>query len=115
VSQALHWLGISELAGGYAAREFTAVGVVEHMLARIAVFDPKLHAYIEIDADGAREAALESDRRLAAGAARPLEGITIAVKANIAVGARRRQRQSLVRPCDESAWRGADAGRIVRR
>jgi aspartyl-tRNA(Asn)/glutamyl-tRNA(Gln) amidotransferase subunit A len=85
VNPALHWLGISELAAGYAAGKFKAAEVVEHMLARIAALDPGLRAYIEVDAVGARAAALESDRRFAAGDARPLEGITIAVKANIAV------------------------------
>jgi aspartyl-tRNA(Asn)/glutamyl-tRNA(Gln) amidotransferase subunit A len=86
VNSELHWLGISELAAGYAAGTFTAAEVVEHMLARIAALDPGLRAYIEVDAKGAREAANESDRRFAAGDARPLEGITIAVKANIAFG-----------------------------
>jgi len=44
-----------------------------------------LNAWRWLDTDGALQAAAESDERLARGAARPLEGQLIAVKANIAV------------------------------
>jgi len=59
---------------------------VEARLARIARLDPQLRAFISVDADGARRAAGESARRRARGEAlSPIDGMPMAVKANIAV------------------------------
>ncbi|RJF93818.1 amidase [Sphingomonas cavernae] len=81
----LHRLDISGLRAAYAAGETTPAAVVEHYLARIDAHDAAIHAYVEVDRDGARAAAEESGRRIADGTARPLEGVPVAVKANIAV------------------------------
>ena len=59
--------------------------MTEAYLDRIARFDGQLRAFTAVDADGARSAAGESARRIAGGAARALEGVPVAIKANIAV------------------------------
>lgn len=55
-----------------------------HYLDRIARFDGELNAYNQIDAKGALAAAAQSAARYAEGNPRPLEGLPVAVKANIA-------------------------------
>ena len=57
----------------------------ETALDRIARFDATLHAFTAIDRDRALADAAESERRIAAGAARPLEGWPVGIKANIDV------------------------------
>ena len=59
--------------------------VVARHLERIDRYDPELRAYIEVDRDRSMRSAADSDRRYAQDAARTLEGIPVAVKANIAV------------------------------
>jgi aspartyl-tRNA(Asn)/glutamyl-tRNA(Gln) amidotransferase subunit A len=83
--EALHRLSISELCRGFSCGDFRVVEIVEHMLARISASDPNLRAFIEVDEAGSREAAADSEGRFAAGKAGPLEGIPVAVKANIGV------------------------------
>ncbi len=58
---------------------------VRALLDRIERLNPRMHAYIDIDREGALAAAAESDRRYEADDQRPLEGIAVGVKANIAV------------------------------
>lgn len=58
---------------------------IDRLIERIRTLDPKLRAFIEVDEAGARAAAIESDRRIADGTARALEGAPIAIKANIDV------------------------------
>lgn len=85
MTEPLHRLGIADLAAGYAARAFTVAEVLEYMIARAATLGPKLRAFIEVDEAGAHQAAAASDSRITAAAAGPLEGIPVAVKANIDV------------------------------
>jgi aspartyl-tRNA(Asn)/glutamyl-tRNA(Gln) amidotransferase subunit A len=60
-------------------------GVLDHYLARIERFNPKLNAIIFLDPD-AQVAAEDSDRRLKAGRPRSaLEGIPVAVKDNLLI------------------------------
>lgn len=80
-----HQFDIASLRAAYAADETTPVEVVVHYLARIDRYDPALKAYIEVDRDRAMQAAAESVHRFANGNARALEGVPIAIKANIAV------------------------------
>lgn len=75
---------IAGLRAAYTAREMTVAQVVALHLAGIDRYDQKLHSYIEVDRERARQAAEESDRRYLQGEARPLEGVPVAVKANIA-------------------------------
>jgi aspartyl-tRNA(Asn)/glutamyl-tRNA(Gln) amidotransferase subunit A len=80
-----HRLGITELHAAYNREDVTPVDVVDHYLARINAFNPELKAFIEIDEAGARAAAAASAARFVADTQRPLEGVPIAIKANIAV------------------------------
>lgn len=61
----------------------TAVELVGAYIERINKQDKKYHAYLLVDEDGALKQAAEADRRIAAGEARPLEGVVVAVKDNM--------------------------------
>lgn len=76
---------IADLLASYAAGHTTATAVTQRHLARIGRLDPALRAFIEVDEAGALKGAAESDARIAAGALRTMEGIPVAIKANIAV------------------------------
>ena len=66
--------------------QFDPIELVENSLARIVAEDADLNIFVHLDSDGARAAAKASDARLRAGKAlSPIDGIPIAVKANIAV------------------------------
>ena len=81
----IHRLAIADLTAAYTRGVLTPRTVVEHYLARIDAYDPTLRAYTHVDRERVLAAADESGRRLAAGAPAPLEGVPIAVKANIDV------------------------------
>jgi aspartyl-tRNA(Asn)/glutamyl-tRNA(Gln) amidotransferase subunit A len=76
-------LTIAEAGVGLRAGDFSAVDLLDANLRRAAVTESQLHAYLVIDRDGAREAALAADEALAAGDDRPLLGIPIALKDNM--------------------------------
>ena len=78
-------LGVAELARALERRETSAREVVEAHLARIAALDPRLHAFVALDADGARAAADAADRARAAGGVGPLAGIPFVAKDIFAV------------------------------
>jgi len=66
--------------------EASAQSLVEACLHEIAALNPRLNAFVCVDAEGARAAARESDVRSRAGAARgALDGVPLAVKDNIDV------------------------------
>ncbi|MFW5816746.1 MAG: amidase, partial [Wenzhouxiangella sp.] len=65
------------------AGELDVETVVADCLDRIEANNPRLNAFVRIEADGARAAAVESARRYAAGQARALEGLPIAIKDNL--------------------------------
>ena len=74
-------LTAAETAAAVAAGEASAVDVVDAHLARIATVDPAVHAFLHVDADGAREAARRVDASRAAGETLgPLAGVPIALK-----------------------------------
>ncbi|MEO5964358.1 MAG: amidase, partial [Candidatus Limnocylindrales bacterium] len=73
-----------EIARLVRERRITAVDVVTAHLERIRAVNPRLNAVVQLDADGALEAASAADRRLAAGdPARPLEGVPFTAKDNL--------------------------------
>lgn len=80
-----HRLSVAGLAAAYVAGQLTPEGVLDHMFARIRALDPELRAFIELNREGASRSAAESFERIRARAPRVLEGVPVAIKANIAV------------------------------
>jgi aspartyl-tRNA(Asn)/glutamyl-tRNA(Gln) amidotransferase subunit A len=71
----------AELADALAAGNTTSVALTEAHLDRIADVDGALHAFLQVDRDGALAQAEASDARRAAGSpASALDGVPIAVK-----------------------------------
>src|SRR4051812_32367967 len=78
--------GVAGLAGLFGERAVTPVEACEAYLSRIARLDAGLGAFLAVDTDRALAAAHESAERWRRGAAiSALDGVPIAVKANIAV------------------------------
>lgn len=80
-----HRLGIADLHQAYTAREITPPELLDHMLARIDAVNPHLRAFIDVDRAGAAHDAARAQQGIAGGVLRPLEGVPVAIKANIAV------------------------------
>ncbi len=76
----LHDLTLAEAGAAYVAGAATPRAMVEALLARIEQVDGRIRAWETVDAEGALMAAGESERRLAEGAARPLEGLAVGIK-----------------------------------
>jgi aspartyl-tRNA(Asn)/glutamyl-tRNA(Gln) amidotransferase subunit A len=71
----------SALSSALSAREISAVEVAEAHLARIEATEPRVHAFLHVDRDGALAAARAVDTARAAGEELgPLAGVPIAVK-----------------------------------
>lgn len=70
----------TSLRAGLLARSFSAAQLLEASFARIDALNPSLNAIIAQDREAARAMAAESDRRIAAGEARALEGLPITIK-----------------------------------
>ena len=77
----LHFLGIAETARLIQAKKLSPVELIEAMLARIALVEPQLNAYITVTADLARAQARTAEQEIARGDYRgPLHGIPFALK-----------------------------------
>ncbi len=76
----LHRRSVAELAAGLAAKEFSAVELARHFLARIATSNPALNAFLTVTAERALADAARADATRAAGKAGPLTGVPIAHK-----------------------------------
>lgn len=73
-----------ELAGRIRAREISAAEAVRACLAQIERLEPKIHAFVTVDAEGALRRAEEVQKRIDAGELTgPLAGVPVAVKDNI--------------------------------
>jgi aspartyl-tRNA(Asn)/glutamyl-tRNA(Gln) amidotransferase subunit A len=76
--------GLAAIGDSLARGDVTAADLTEAALAQIAAADAELHAFITVDADGARAAAADADRAISRGQQRgPLQGVPVAVKDNI--------------------------------
>jgi len=81
VSGDLTRLSAAEVAVAIAGGEVSSVEVVDACLERIAAVDTDVHAFLHVDAEGARAAARAADDRRAAGRpASVLDGVPVAVK-----------------------------------
>lgn len=79
-------LSVIEMADNIGNGSISPVDLVEAHLQRIDTLNPKLNAFIHVDHEGARCAALLATQRLAKGEpSRPLEGVPISIKSSIAV------------------------------
>ena len=74
-----------ELAALVRDGELSALELVDAALERIAALEPQVNAFVDVDADGARETAAA----IGAGDERPFAGVPIAIKNNRAVAGRR--------------------------
>ncbi len=77
--------GIGAMRAAYASGSMGPVAVVEQHFARIARHNPSLKAFIELDQATALAEAAASEARYQEDTQLPLDGIPVAVKANIAV------------------------------
>jgi aspartyl-tRNA(Asn)/glutamyl-tRNA(Gln) amidotransferase subunit A len=77
----LHWLTAAEAVREFAARRLSPVELLTALLARIERLDPKLHAFIRLDADAAMDAARAAEAEIVAGRVRgPLHGVPVGIK-----------------------------------
>ena len=81
---ALYEKKVHELSAMLASGEITSVEVTQAYLDRIEVIEPKVDAYITVDAVGALAKAAEVDAKRASGEVMgPLAGVPIAIKDNM--------------------------------
>jgi aspartyl-tRNA(Asn)/glutamyl-tRNA(Gln) amidotransferase subunit A len=76
----LHTRSLAELAAGLRAKEFSAVELARHFLARIEQADAGLNAFVTVTAERALADAARADADRAAGRAGPLTGVPLAHK-----------------------------------
>jgi Asp-tRNA(Asn)/Glu-tRNA(Gln) amidotransferase A subunit family amidase len=79
-SAELAYLGGSEALVAFAAGTLSPVDLLEALIERAARVEPQVNAFAETLYEEARAEARESERRWAAGTARPLEGLPVAAK-----------------------------------
>lgn len=85
MTSGIHHMGVTGLLTAYRAGRVSVAAAVDHFLDRIARLDGRIGAFTHVDAEGARRQALESARRWDRARPRALEGVPVAVKANIDV------------------------------
>jgi aspartyl-tRNA(Asn)/glutamyl-tRNA(Gln) amidotransferase subunit A len=85
LASGIHALGVVSLLEAFRAGRVSVVAATDHYLERIARHDPVLKAFTHVEAEAARAAAADSAARYDAETARALEGVPVAVKANIDV------------------------------
>ncbi|WP_166664021.1 amidase [Actinophytocola oryzae] len=73
-------LSATELTAALRGGSVSAVSVMESVLARVEAADPRLHAFVEVDVEGAMAAAAAADEAYREGTAGPLSGVPVSVK-----------------------------------
>ncbi len=74
-------LSLSEVAAQIRDRKLSSVEATQALLSRVAKWQPKLNAFVRIEADEALQAAKEADAQLSKSGARgPLHGVPMAHK-----------------------------------
>ncbi|MBS0373206.1 MAG: Asp-tRNA(Asn)/Glu-tRNA(Gln) amidotransferase subunit GatA [Proteobacteria bacterium] len=76
----MHTRSLAELAAGLRAKEFSAVELTRHFLARIEQANAGLNAFVTVTAERALADAARADAARAAGRAGPLSGVPLAHK-----------------------------------
>ncbi|HUO80171.1 MAG TPA: Asp-tRNA(Asn)/Glu-tRNA(Gln) amidotransferase subunit GatA [Steroidobacteraceae bacterium] len=76
----LHTRSLAELAAGLAAKEFSAVELARHFIARIEAANEGLNAFLTVTTERALADAARADAARAAGRAGPLTGLPVAHK-----------------------------------
>jgi Asp-tRNA(Asn)/Glu-tRNA(Gln) amidotransferase A subunit family amidase len=84
MSTSIHELSAVELLAQYRQRSLSPVEVMRALLAHIERWEPRLRATYALDAAAALAMAHDSERRWREGSARPLEGVPVTIKENIA-------------------------------
>ncbi len=77
---ALHQISVAEAARRIRAGELSSVDLVEALLKRIGEADPKVGAYLSVDAESARAQARAADTARAAGQGGALLGVPVGIK-----------------------------------
>jgi aspartyl-tRNA(Asn)/glutamyl-tRNA(Gln) amidotransferase subunit A len=78
-----HELTLTEASEKLARKEFSALELTRAVLKRIETLEPKVHAFISVDAEGALQAAEAADQRRARGETGGLLGIPLSLKDNL--------------------------------
>ncbi|HEV2335861.1 MAG TPA: amidase [Stellaceae bacterium] len=77
----LHWMTAAEAARAIAERKLSPVELTRALLDRIARLEPRLHAFIRLDAEAAMAAARAAEAEISAGRPRgPLHGVPVGIK-----------------------------------
>lgn len=77
----LPWLTATEIAAAYARRDLSPVELVECLLDRITIWNPRFNAFITVAAQAALDEARQAEREMRAGRVRgPLHGVPVAIK-----------------------------------
>ena len=81
MSDDLAWLTATQASRAFATRKLSPTELVRALLARIERLDPRLNAFIRLDAEAALAAAATAEAEIAAGRHRgPLHGVPVGIK-----------------------------------
>lgn len=81
----MEWTTIHEIVKSYNNGDYSPSELVAYYLDRIAKYDGSLHSYLSVYNDAALEQAKIAEKNIANDSARPLEGVPIALKDNMAM------------------------------
>jgi amidase len=85
----INFLSAAKMAAQIRGRELSPVELVDAHLAQIERLNPKLNAFVQVDADGARKRAREAESAMQDKELGPLHGVPISIKSSIEVAGMR--------------------------